>query len=134
MVLVKNKDLIYPELSYQIIGCAFDVFNHLGSGHKESVYQKALKISFREKGLEYKEQLYHPVMYNNVAVGRNYFDFLIEQKIIIELKIAEKYTKAHYNQVVNYLKISELKLALLLSFGREGVKCRRVINFEVLNK
>ncbi|MGQ0828409.1 MAG: GxxExxY protein [Bacteroidota bacterium] len=132
-MLLERKDLIYPELSYKIIGCTYDVFNQLGGGHKESVYQNALKLALNEKQLSYKEQLYYPVSFNNTVVGRNYFDFLIDEKIVVELKASVRFTKTHYDQVLNYLNISNLKLALLITFGTEEVRCKRVVNFKTIN-
>ncbi len=130
MTLVKNKNIVFPELSYKIIGCAFDVFNEIGGGHKEIVYQKALEISLRTKQMMFSQQVYYPVTFQNVVVGRNYFDFLVDDKIIVEIKSLARFTKQHYDQVLNYLTFSNLKLALLITFGKEEVKCRRVVNFQ----
>ncbi len=133
MVLQRN-DLIYPELSYQIIGCAYEVFNSIGGGHQEIVYQKAMKIALKEKGLNFTEQNYYPVMFKEIVVKRNYFDFYVEEKIVVELKSADHFSKANYDQVLNYLNISEIKLALLISFGTNEVRCKRVVNFKTINK
>lgn len=133
MVEIINKNLVYPELSYKIIGCAFEVFNKVGSGHKESVYQNALKLSFGESGLNFKEQVYYPVTFNGLAVGRNYFDFLVDDKVIVEIKSISRFTKPHFDQALNYLRVSGLKLALLVLFGAEGVTSRRVVNFGAAN-
>ncbi len=130
--ILKRDDLVYPDLSYKIIGCAFEVFNEIGSGHKEVAYQKALKISFESKGLVVKEQVYYPLTFKNEVIGRNYFDFLVDEKIIVEIKSLAKFTKGHYDQVLNYLNTSGLKLALLINFGTEEVKCKRVVNFTAL--
>ncbi len=128
-----NKSFIYSDLSYQIIGCAFEVFNSLGGGHKEVVYQKAMSLALRAKGIVYTEQHYYPVKYKDTVVGRIFFDFYVDEKIVVELKSSNRYTKANYDQVLNYLKVSNIKLALLISFGNEEVRCKRVVNFEELN-
>jgi GxxExxY protein len=133
MAVVK-KDLVYPDLSYQIIGCAFDVFNNIGGGHKEVVYQKAMSIALKEKGLAYTEQSYYPVKFKNVLVGKNFFDFFIDNKIVVELKSSNRFTKSNYDQVLNYLTVSNVKLALLISFGSEEVRCKRVVNFQALSQ
>ena len=106
--MLEKKDIIYPELSYKIISCAFDVFNSIGGGHKEMVYQKAMRISLKEKGLNFTEQLYYPVKYNNIVISKNFFDFCVEEKIVVELKSAGRFTKANYEQVLNYLNVSNL--------------------------
>ncbi len=131
--MLERKDIIYPELSYKIIGCAYDVFNSLGGGHKEIVYQKSMSIALTKANLNYSEQLYYPVKYNDVVVGKNFFDFCIEKKIVVELKSSQRFTKSHYDQVLNYLNVSNLKLALLISFGSEEVRCKRVVNFKTIN-
>lgn len=131
--MLERNDLIYPELSYKIIGCAYDVFNSIGGGHKEAVYQKAMNIALKEKNLVVKEQHYYPVKYKNEVVGKNYFDFFVEDKIIVELKSLGRFSKANYDQALNYLNVSNLKLALLISFGTEEVRCKRVVNFQTIH-
>jgi GxxExxY protein len=131
--MLQKKDLIYPELSYKIIGCAFDVFNKIGGGHKEIVYQKAMQLALKEKMLNFTEQLYYPVKYNNVTIAKNFFDFCIEEKIVVELKSTSRFTKANYDQALNYLTVSNYKLALLIAFGIEDVRCKRVVNFQTIN-
>ena len=125
-----KNDLIYPELSYKIVGCAFEVFNEVGGSHKESIYQKGMSIAFKNQLLNFKEQVYYSVTFKNNVIGKNFFDFLIEEKIIVELKSLGHFTKGHYDQVLNYLKVSGLKLAILISFGQNEVKYKRVINFQ----
>lgn len=83
---VHKKDLLFPELSYKIMGCAFEVFNEIGFGHPEKFYQRALAEALRKNGLPFTEQLYFPVKFNDKIVGKMFFDFLVEDKIIIELK------------------------------------------------
>lgn len=76
--------------------------------------------------------MYCPVSFNNIVVGRNYFDFLVEEKIIVEIKSSNRFSKSHYDQVLNYLNVSNLKLALLITFGADEVRCKRVINFKTI--
>ena len=70
--------------------------------------------------------------FESVVIGKNFFDFLVDDKIIVELKSLSRFTKANYDQTLRYLNVSELKLALLLNFALEEVKCKRVVNFKVL--
>ncbi len=125
---VKRKDLLYPDLSFKIVGCAYEVHNELGFGFKEAIYQKALSLTFKEKVLEYKEQVLHQIKYKEQILAKRYFDFIIEDKVVVEIKRDDKYSKAHIDQTIEYLKVSQLKLALLINFGREGVLCKRLIN------
>ncbi len=128
-----KKDLAYPDLSYKIIGCAFEVFNQLGSGHKEIIFHKALALEFSNQKLNFKEEVYFPVEFKGVNVGRNYFDFLVDDKIIVEIKSLSRFSKGHFDQTKNYLAVSKLKLALLINFGNDGVQCKRVVNFNTIN-
>ena len=129
-VEVKKKDLLYPELSYEIIGCAFEVFNELGSGHSEKYYQKALSICFRQAPLNFQEQAYYPLKFKNEIVGKNFLDFVVENKIVVEIKKDVRYSKSHIDQVLRYLKTSNLKLAILINFGKEGVTYKRIVNID----
>jgi len=125
---LKRNDLIFPELSFQIVGCAFEVQNALGFGFKEAIYQKALSLAFKEKGLSFKEQVQFEIKFKDQVLGKRYFDFIIENKVIVEIKRDDKFSKANIDQTVEYLKVSNLNLALLINFGKEGVAYKRLIN------
>jgi len=120
--------VIYPDLSYKIVGCAYEVYNSLGKGFPEKYYQKALSLEFRSKELSFKEQVYHPLEFKNEIIGKNYFDFLIDDKIVVEIKQGSHFSKSHFEQIVRYLKISNLKLGLLINFSGESVQVKRVLN------
>ena len=128
--LIKKQDLLYPELSYKIIGSAFDVYNELGSGHHEKYYEKALAQAFINKNLKIQEQVSYPISYSNTIIGRKFLDFLIEDKIIVEIKKDNRFSKSHIDQVLEYLKIADLKLAILINFGSQGVNQKRIINLK----
>lgn len=130
--MIERNDLVFPDLSYKIIGCAYEVFNELGGDHKEIVYQRAMAVSLKEKGLGFTEQHYYPVKFKDVVVAKNFFDFYVDDKVVVELKSASRFTKQNYEQVLNYLNISGIKLALLISFGKEEVRCKRVVNFKAM--
>ncbi len=127
-------DLLFPELSYKIVGCAFETYNEIGGGHKEKVFQKAFCISLKNAGLEVKEQLFFPVTFQKNEVGKNYFDFMVNDSVVVEIKTADRFTKSHFEQLQNYLIVSNLKLGLLVSFGRAEVKFKRVLNVDLLNR
>lgn len=124
------KDLIYPELSYKIVGCAFDVHNNIGGGLPERYYQKALSQAFRDTNLEFKQQIYHPLYYQGIIVGKSFFDFLVENKIIVEIKQGNRYGRNNINQVLEYLKLSDLSLAILINFAKDNVTFKRIVNIK----
>jgi len=127
-VVVRRSDLVEPELSYSIIGCAYDVYNELGYGHSEKYYQRAFSILFENRNIRFKEQVYYPLTFRDKIIGKIFLDFLIEEKIIVELKKDEKFTKSHIDQVLNYLKISNLRLAILINVTKNGIVYRRIVN------
>ena len=126
--LHKRDDLIYPELSYKVIGCAFDVYNELGFGHHENAYQRSISLALKNSGIHFKEQVFSPLLYKGNVVGRRYFDFLVEEKLIVELKKDHRFSKQHIDQVKEYLCRSGLKLALLINFTKTKVEYMRVLN------
>ena len=128
--VVRRKDLVYPELSYEIVGWAFEVFDELGPGHSEKSYQRALAIALRAKDLQFKEQVYYKLKFRDEIVGRGYLDFLVDEKVILELKKDVNFSKTHMEQVLNYIKLSKLKLGILLNFTKEGVKFKRIVNID----
>jgi len=127
---VKNirTDLLYPELSYKIIGALFEVFNKLGQGYLEKYYQRAIAISLKESGLKFKEQVYAPLIFKDVKIGKCFFDFLVEDKIVLELKTGDRFSKKDIGQIHSYLKVNNLQLGLLVNFTSQGVKFKRIIN------
>ncbi len=127
---LRREDLLYPGLSYEIIGSAFDVYNAIGSGHKERVYEKALAESFSSKKIHFKEQLSVGIIFQGKTIGRRFLDFLVENKIVVEIKQGSRFAKTHIDQVVEYLRTNNLRLALLINFGTEGVQFKRLVNIE----
>jgi len=124
-----NKiDLIFAELSYKIIGCLFDVYNELGAHHKEIIYQKALAAAFSQAGLKYKQQLYAEVLFQDKKIGSYYFDFLVEEKVVLEIKHKDRLSKVDYDQIKKYLQTNNLKLGLLANFSNHGLIYKRVAN------
>ena len=125
-----RKDILHPELSYKIVGCAFDVYNSLGSGHHEKYYQRALSEAFSNQKLSFHQQVHFPLNYKGKVIGRIFLDFLVENKIVVEIKKSERFSKTHIDQVMEYLKLSNLELAILINFGSQGVLFKRIINIK----
>jgi GxxExxY protein len=126
--VVQNQDLLYPELSYLIIGCAFDVYNSIGSGYHEKYYQKALIEAFKEKGIAFKTEIQFPIRYKSKIIGSKRLDFLIDGKIVVELKKGNNFSKSHIDQILEYLRTQHLQLGILINFGSQGVVSKRIVN------
>jgi len=121
-------DLVYKELSYKIVGLAMKVHEQLGYGFLEKVNENALSILLSREGL--KVQTQHPITvhFEGEVVGQFFADMLIEEKLILELKVAERIVSAHKAQVLNYLKATNLKLGIILNFGPKRLETHRVLN------
>jgi GxxExxY protein len=125
-----KKDIIHADLSGRVIGVIFDVYNKLGHGHAESVYQKAVSTALKLLGVNFVEQLYAPVIYEGKVVGKNYFDFLIEGIMVVELKRGNYFVRSHIEQVYRYLVSKNLQLGLLVYFAPKTVHVKRVVNLK----
>ena len=122
------EKVIHKELSYKIVGILFEVYNELGYGYKEKYYEKALEIAFSEQEIKFKTQVPFVLKFKEKIIGRNYLDFLIEDKIVLEIKKGKHFSKNNLDQVKQYLKITNLKLAILANFTPDGIKYIRVLN------
>jgi GxxExxY protein len=123
-----NRDLLFSDITDKIIRCAFNVYNTLGAGLKEKVYQKALCIELEKMGLKYKTEVYSDIKYQGKQVGQRYLDFLIEDKVVVELKVRNNYLKVDFDQVNDYLHATNLQVGLIILFTYKGVDFRRVAN------
>lgn len=125
---LRRQDLIYPDLSYKIIGSLFSVWTGLGGGHRENFYQKAVSREFESRGMEHKKELPAKISYKEQIVGIYYFDFLIEDKIVLETKVRDYFSKKDIDQLYGYLRAKNLKLGIIAHFTKTGVKVKRVVN------
>ena len=112
-----NADLKYFALTQQIIGVYFDVYNELGTGFLESVYQKSLALALESAGLKVCSRIDIPVWFRGHQVGQFEGDLLVEQCVLLELKAARVLGSAHQAQLLNYLRATEIEVGLLLNFG-----------------
>lgn len=114
---IKNQDLLYPELSYEVVGAIYEVWKKLGSAFKESIYQKALEQEFQKRQIYFDSQKQIPVIYNEKKIGVYVPDFVINDKILLEIKYLPRITFKEKKQVWYYLKGTDYKLLLLVNFG-----------------
>lgn len=119
--------MLHAEITEQIIGCAYRVFNTLGSGFLESVYEKSLLLELKDVGLSAESQVGLDVFYHGEKVGQFYADLIVADSVIVELKAVEELGKAHEVQLVNYLVATGKPIGLLINFGPSGVVVRRKV-------
>ena len=111
------------EISYQIRGAIFDVYNELGPGLMENVYEKALIIELLNRGLHIENQVPIEVRYKGSDLGLQYrVDVLVNEQVIIELKSVEILLLVHYKQLITYLKLAQKPLGFLINFNTESIK------------
>ena len=110
------------EISYKIRGAIYNVYNNLGPGLLESAYEAALKIELEKAGLFVETQVYLPLVYEGVSIPKAYrIDILVEKKVIIELKAVQHVSDVCYKQLQTYLKMTGLKLGILVNFETDNI-------------
>ena len=123
-----NKhELLFKEEVYQVVGCAMEVLNTLGHGLLEKPYENALVVEFQQQGIPYAQQPRFPVIYKSVNVGEYIPDLIVFDKIIVDTKTIEKIGNNEKAQIINYLKITGLRVGLLLNFKHAKLEWERIV-------
>ncbi len=123
-----SEELLYGDLTYKVIGLGMQGHRTLGHGYLEKVYENSLMVLFRREGMFAEQQVPIKVRFEGEIVGDYCADILVEQRLILELKVAERITNVHKAQTLNYLKATGLELALILNFGAQSFEHHRLIN------
>ena len=116
----------YSNLTGQIIGLAIKVHKVLGSAYEEKIYQRALYLELQRSGLKFEREKEISINYGQIRIGKKKLDFIIDNKIIVELKKVDKIADVHIAQVVSYLKTLNLEIGLILNFGQSKLEIKRV--------
>ena len=119
-------EYLHQNITERIIKCFYEVYNNLGYGFLEKVYEHAMIIELVRNGLNIQSQMPIKVHYKGEQVGDYYADIVVDDKIIIELKAAESVVEEHEFQLINYLKATEMEVGLLLNFGKEPEVRRKI--------
>lgn len=119
---------IYKDEAFKIVGACMEVHREVGKGHDEVVYKDALEVEFGRLALDFSREKQYAITYKGVVLPHKYFaDFVMLDKIILEVKAVERLADAHVKQVLNYLAASKLKLGLLVNFGEDSLNWKRVV-------
>jgi len=121
-----SENYLHKELTSSIINCFYKVYNELGYGFLEKVYENALKIELESQGLYVEKQKPITVFYKNNSVGEYFADLIVENVVILELKAAETLCEEHEMQLINYLKATNIEVGLLLNFGKKPQISRKI--------
>ena len=119
--------LEHGDITEKIIGAAFEVYKVLGYGFLEKVYQRAMPVELVSRGLKAEMEAKIKVMYKGIVVGDYAADLFVEEKVIVELKVAREYVKDDEPQLLNELKATGIKVGLLINFGRTKVSFKRFV-------
>ena len=116
------------EITYKINGCAMKVHNTLGNGFQEVIYQRCLSIEMTNAGLTFGRETDHVIYYNNIEVGTRRADFIVEGKVIVELKAIINLEDVHLAQAKNYTVAYDFPIGLLINFGATSLQFKKVFN------
>jgi GxxExxY protein len=125
---IVNNAYKYSDLTAKIIGCAMKVHSTLGNGFQEVIYQRCLAIEMEKQGLGFARELEMTIYYEMTNVGTRRVDFLVEDKIMVELKAITKLEDIHLAQTLNYLEAYKLETGLLINFGSKSLEFKRITN------
>lgn len=127
-IFVDKTKVIYPELSYEIVGLLYDVHNQLGNRYQEKYYQRAVEVKLKGKKISFKREIEVDLTIDNEKIGKYFLDFLIDNKVVLELKVKPVLTKNDYRQIRAYLQSCNLKLGILVNFYKERLEYKRILN------
>jgi len=116
----------HEELTEKIIGAFFEVYNQLGYGFSEKIYEKAIIMTLKKLGLQLQSQLPVPIIFNGVKIGDCFPDLVVAEAVIVELKAVPEIVEAHKAQILSYMKAMGLEIGLILNFGPKA-EFRRMI-------
>ncbi len=128
------KKEIQDEVTHKIIGSAMRVHSAMGNGFQEVIYQRCLAIEMQKQGLSFVREQEMPVYYDGIQVSTRRVDFLVEEKVLIEIKALIKLEPVHLAQALNYLEAFKLKTGLLINFGAKSLDFRRLENKKITSK
>lgn len=128
------SNLKYGDLTEKIIGCAMAVHKKMGTGYSELIYSRCLAIEFNKAGLKYVKEMEWPVYYDETIVGKRRVDFMVEDKITVELKALHEIGNKELAQALNYLESHKIEIGLLINFGAPSLQFKRLINEQRLFK
>lgn len=123
-----ERNYKYSDITGSVIGSAIRIHTELGNGFQEVIYQRCLEIEFVDRKVSYSRELEMPIFYKEQHVRTRRVDFLVEDKVLVELKAVAELTDSHYNQILNYLTAYQLEIGLLINFGEPSLKVKRFIN------
>lgn len=130
-LMSRMAKIVEKELSYRIVGVLFEVHRELGGEYQEKYYQRAASKALQQAKLAFKEQIPVDLKYKDEKIGKYFIDFLVENKVVLELKASPTITAADIRQVLAYLKAARKELAIVANFRGPRLQYKRIVNPEV---
>jgi len=124
----------YEAITEKIIGCAMQVHRTMGNGFQEVIYQRALAIEMRYKGLAFEREKEMDIFYRGENIGTRRADFFVENCVMVELKAVIELEDVHLAQAMNYLEAYNMEIGLLINFGARSLQFKRVYNNKLIQK
>ena len=124
--------IVHKDLSYKIVGILFDVHTQLGNRYQEKYYQRAVGEGLKSVGLNFQKELTVDLVYNNKNIGKYFLDFLVDNKVILEIKAVPVLRPVDFQQVLGYLKAKKLELGILANFRPEVLEYKRILNSDLI--
>ncbi len=123
------KDLLYSDITEKVIGAAFEVHKFLGNGFQEVIYQRALAHEMQNAGLYFAREIEQEIFYKDLPkpIGTRRADFIVENKVLVELKALKELEDVHLAQTLNYLRAYKLEIGLLINFGGKSLTFKRLV-------
>jgi GxxExxY protein len=127
--MLEKETYKHNSITNEIIGASFDVHSFLGNGFQEVIYQRALAYELSKRNLKYAREIDQYIYYKDLVepIGTRRADFIVEGKVLVELKAIEKIDNLHYAQILNYLKVYKIEVGLLINFGSKSLTFKRFV-------
>lgn len=123
----ESGEVLHRDLVYQVVGCAIEVVRELGHGLHEKPYENALVVEFGLRQLQFEQQRRFDVLYKQVPVGEFVPDLIVGGAVIVDTKVIDRITDHERGQMINYLRISRLRVGLIINFKRQKLEWERVV-------
>ena len=123
----ENSKLLLKDETHQMLGCAFNVLNEIGHGLNEKLYENALVVEFKLRGISFEQQRRFPVLYKTVQIGEFIPDLIAFASVIVDTKVIDRITDHERGQMMNYLRITKLRVGLILNFKHARLEWDRIV-------
>jgi GxxExxY protein len=124
-----KQEYLYADITHKVIGCAMEVRKFLGNGFQEVIYQRALGYEMYKSGLGFQREIEQNIFYKDLAepIGTRRADFIVEERVLVEIKAIAKLEEVHWAQTINYLRAYKFEVGLLINFGSKSLEFKRFL-------